>query len=304
MLTLKRPLQNRERIKYAKWKAADIAKAFREGRTPTPGPAGGLQEGEEDAADPSKVTADEARELSQEFEALDTKAEGSGQEGAQAESSGAAAVSSGVSTGAESDPSASFTFPQQPTTLPSAPADDEPDFVDEAPRSSAASAFSAADIVPDASLGTGQQPFAPNVSSAEVPPQTHQTADLPVPHAHLPSEPPAFPSAVFPSAPPTAPSQPSSPPSHSSPASSVSRTAFTSPPPAPARPPSSAPAPAPPPPAAASAVPSSVPKADRFDPKTVGDIQKHAKWAISALNYDDFDTARKELRLALAMLGE
>ncbi|KWU47485.1 DUF605-domain-containing protein, partial [Rhodotorula sp. JG-1b] len=33
--------QNRERIKYAKWKAADIAKAFREGRKPTPGPAGG-----------------------------------------------------------------------------------------------------------------------------------------------------------------------------------------------------------------------------------------------------------------------
>ncbi|KAI0673396.1 Vta1 like-domain-containing protein [Trametes maxima] len=29
-----------ERIKYAKWKAADIAKAFREGRKPTPGPAG------------------------------------------------------------------------------------------------------------------------------------------------------------------------------------------------------------------------------------------------------------------------
>ncbi|KAG6814128.1 hypothetical protein H0H92_002123 [Tricholoma furcatifolium] len=34
-----------EKIKYAKWKAADIAKAFREGRKPTPGPAGsGLDE--------------------------------------------------------------------------------------------------------------------------------------------------------------------------------------------------------------------------------------------------------------------
>ncbi|KAI0652112.1 Vta1 like-domain-containing protein [Trametes meyenii] len=29
-----------EKIKYAKWKAADIARAFREGRKPTPGPAG------------------------------------------------------------------------------------------------------------------------------------------------------------------------------------------------------------------------------------------------------------------------
>ncbi|KAJ7786487.1 Vta1 like-domain-containing protein [Mycena metata] len=31
---------NEEKIRYAKWKAADIAKAYREGRKPTPGPAG------------------------------------------------------------------------------------------------------------------------------------------------------------------------------------------------------------------------------------------------------------------------
>ncbi|KAF5368571.1 hypothetical protein D9758_002250 [Tetrapyrgos nigripes] len=30
-----------EKVRYSKWKAADIAKAFREGRKPTPGPAGG-----------------------------------------------------------------------------------------------------------------------------------------------------------------------------------------------------------------------------------------------------------------------
>lgn len=40
-----------------------------------------------------------------------------------------------------------------------------------------------------------------------------------------------------------------------------------------------------------------------MDPMIVATIQKHAKWAISALNYDDFDTARKELRAALGMLG-
>ncbi|KAK0208765.1 Vta1 like-domain-containing protein [Desarmillaria ectypa] len=37
---------NEEKIRYAKWKAADIAKAYREGRKPTPGPAGGLSEEE------------------------------------------------------------------------------------------------------------------------------------------------------------------------------------------------------------------------------------------------------------------
>jgi vacuolar protein sorting-associated protein VTA1 len=30
--------------------------------------------------------------------------------------------------------------------------------------------------------------------------------------------------------------------------------------------------------------------------------QKHARWAISALNYEDVDTAVKELRIALGML--
>ncbi|KAJ7808240.1 Vta1 like-domain-containing protein [Mycena olivaceomarginata] len=36
---------NEEKIRYAKWKAADIAKAYREGRKPTPGPAGGSDPG-------------------------------------------------------------------------------------------------------------------------------------------------------------------------------------------------------------------------------------------------------------------
>ncbi|KAH9937210.1 Vta1 like-domain-containing protein [Fomitopsis serialis] len=34
------PDSTEDKIRYAKWKAADIAKAFREGRKPTPGPAG------------------------------------------------------------------------------------------------------------------------------------------------------------------------------------------------------------------------------------------------------------------------
>ena len=38
-------------------------------------------------------------------------------------------------------------------------------------------------------------------------------------------------------------------------------------------------------------------------PATVARIQKHCKFAISALDYEDVDTARKELREALRMLG-
>jgi len=37
-------IQNEDKIRYAKWKAADISKAFREGRKPTPGPAGQIED--------------------------------------------------------------------------------------------------------------------------------------------------------------------------------------------------------------------------------------------------------------------
>ncbi|KAF8078901.1 DUF605-domain-containing protein [Lyophyllum atratum] len=42
-----------EKIRYAKWKAADIAKAFREGRKPTPGPANSAEEEDRDATPPA-----------------------------------------------------------------------------------------------------------------------------------------------------------------------------------------------------------------------------------------------------------
>jgi hypothetical protein len=42
---------------------------------------------------------------------------------------------------------------------------------------------------------------------------------------------------------------------------------------------------------------------ETLDPETVAKAQKHAKFAISALNFEDLDTARKELRNALEMLS-
>jgi vacuolar protein sorting-associated protein VTA1 len=41
----------------------------------------------------------------------------------------------------------------------------------------------------------------------------------------------------------------------------------------------------------------------RRDDEAVIAAQKHAKWAISALNFEDVDTAVKELRIALRALG-
>ncbi|KAK4334284.1 Vta1 like-domain containing protein [Rhodotorula toruloides] len=261
--------ENRDKIKYGKWKAADIAKAFREGRTPTPGPAGGLQEGEEDAVETSRVSADEAKELSKELAAMD-----SGDKKEEAESRATEEVASPASTReTPRDESASYPFPQQPTTLPSAPPD-APDFTDDEPLPT---------IPPSAPSFLGEAPAPasePESTINEMPRSpTHQTSELPHPHAHAASDPPAFPSAVFPAA-PLLPPQPSLP-------------AFVPPPSSVKAPPR---IPDPPAPVVEA-------RRDDFDPMTIANVQKHARWAISALNYEDVETARKELRLALAMLG-
>ncbi|RCI10880.1 hypothetical protein L249_5206 [Ophiocordyceps polyrhachis-furcata BCC 54312] len=55
-----------------------------------------------------------------------------------------------------------------------------------------------------------------------------------------------------------------------------------------------------PPPQATSSV---APRASMTSQRDINDAQKHAKWAISALNFDDVPTAVKELRNALQKLG-
>ncbi|KAG6035770.1 hypothetical protein E4U41_005940 [Claviceps citrina] len=163
---------------------------------------------------------------------------------------------------------------------------------------------------------TGEQPgvdvdaqgayFPPN-SEPSVPSLLSQSPG-PVPSApspevlHIPAEVPS------PSPPPSAPSLP--PPGSSIPHSSGE-------PPQPwtsmADPPSIARRSAPntssfpaPPATAAPLVPVPVPSAPAVPaptPKSIEQAQKHAKWAISALNFEDIPTAVQELRNALAVLG-
>ncbi|KAI5786357.1 Vta1 like-domain-containing protein [Peziza echinospora] len=133
------------------------------------------------------------------------------------------------------------------------------------------------------------------------------------------------------------PSLPQFPPQHYDQSSSTRYTASTSPPPPP-RPPQfvpSSPKPQPPPPPPQNMhnyytnSPASTPAAQNYaqqppppqqnyynqpapppppptaavDEESITKAQKHAKWAISALNYDDIPTAVKELRAALKVLG-
>lgn len=296
--------QNRDKIKYGKWKAADIAKAFREGRTPVPGPAGGLSPEEEEKVDPSKVSKEEEKELSRELAALGTPA---GLPTDESTTTAKAPLGSDEAPEADDDEPESYPFPQHPTTLPSAPSafpsfpsgpfapsapsDDDapPDFndveeeedEDPAPTPPSHAATPAPpSFLNSASSSRSTSPLQPSGSVTPQIPETHQTRVLHPPPAHDNSLPPAFASAVFPPA--AAPSLSPAPP----PLPSV----YAAPPPLPPAPVSVAVAPAPIP-------------VDGFGILTVGKVQKHARWAISALDYEDWETARKELRAALAMLG-
>lgn len=128
------------------------------------------------------------------------------------------------------------------------------------------------------------------------PPSLPQFQELPPPSAPAAADPP-FPSSVFPSAPaaPGPASFPSAPTVVPSPPKPV-------PPPQPYTPPVAPVAARPPPPAPQLYEPQA-PPATGLDPMRISEIQKHARWAISALNYEDVDTAKKELQLALSMLG-
>ncbi|KAI5476011.1 late endosome to vacuole transport-related protein [Pseudohyphozyma bogoriensis] len=315
---------NKEKIKYSKWKAADIAKAFREGRTPVPGPAGGLPV-EDDLASPtaapqpgvgveeadsllptgdaSKMSEEEAKELAKELEQMSAND----------------VVPSAPPHAASEDESvepASYPFPQQPSTIPPsvptippsplnplAPAPAPPSPADSLPQTPAFPSFlntPGANTPPTSGL-----PHSPALHPIPTAPQTHQTSILPPPPPSTTGT-TAFPAAVF-------------PPSLQLPTSSAS-------PPAPVRspaPPSSAPSapaipqppqvqtPLPTSPAVIYSTPSpSIPQSSVgggvqtfMDPTLVSTIQKHAKWAISALNYEDVETARKELKKALELLG-
>jgi vacuolar protein sorting-associated protein VTA1 len=282
-------IQNREKIKYSKWKATDIAKAFREGRTPVPGPAGGLPEVEDPATQVNQVTREEEKELKKEFEEL---------------------VSTNPSTTTEieeqgetqSEPA--YPFPQQPTTLPSAPPlpqSDEEEEEEEEQDSSRIQTPSLPNFIDnddnnndtstsDTPTNTTVDPSSSVPPTPSVLPTSHQTSTLPTPSFHPPSQPPAFPSVVFPPPQPQAQfPEPQLPPpattSHTQRqeifnGGGTTTTTTTIPPP-----------------------PRTTIITTTMDPLEISQVQKHAKWAISALNYEDFDTARKELRLALQMLG-
>ncbi|RSL51529.1 hypothetical protein CEP54_011375 [Fusarium duplospermum] len=135
----------------------------------------------------------------------------------------------------------------------------------------------------------------------EIPPPHPATQIPPQPSPQIPTK---LPSQFAP--PPPQPSSGSSAPPSWSTTPSVPHPAVSNPPPAiPQAPAPQAyvPAPAPIPAPVPAPVPAQSMGGFTADHRDINQAQKHAKWAISALNFEDVPTAVKELRNALALLG-
>ncbi|KAK9897157.1 DUF605-domain-containing protein [Cystobasidium minutum MCA 4210] len=243
-----------EKITYAKWKASSIAKAFREGRTPTPGPA--------NAPSPAIVASPPLPSSSQ------------------------------LEDGGE---------PIQPTHH----ANDSSEEVSRQLLGGHTSSTQAPDLARGSSIDISQDQEdndedMPSRFALPPPPAENPGA----PPRSLPSVPDGFSStsSTHPSAPHDDPSFPTFPaPSTTSTSTAPSRpSANTTAPPAPSAPPAQSynhhqeivPE-----------IEDWQPEPSSLDPEVLASAQKHAKWAISALNYEDVETARAELKKALELIG-
>lgn len=248
-----------QKIKFAKWNAARILKAIREGKDPN-------------ESNPN---------LEQEKE--------TGQDGTPA----------GLDP---NDPEVQMITspgaPPQPATMEDAPDEGEPlqppaqeGYFPQVPGPSSQPTADALTSFP-----TAAPEAPPSSSSPQIPPQPSPQIPTKLPSQFSPpAPPPAEPSPTWHA--PSVPSQPPPPPDLS-----PEKPTFVPPAPAPApatAPPPAAPAlggPPPPPPAPA-------PQQPAANYRDINQAQKHAKFAISALNFEDVPTAVMELRKALAALG-
>ncbi|KAH9951036.1 Vta1 like-domain-containing protein [Amylocystis lapponica] len=329
---------NEEKIRYAKWKAADIAKAFREGRKPTPGPADGspsLSPGLEPATTASSESSTippptllrdtqpppHLADLpSPQNEVFFEQGVSSLDAGTHLFPGGAPHTPGSWSTAAtpgtpgrfavdEDSPPSSGTHPsytrkafvgeelegreEEDETTPPGSATY---FADDEYGAKKAVRFSpSVDGVPE----EPSSPSVPDVviSNADVPPSAAPETGLPagfVPDfiGPEPSAPPLpdLPAGFVPISPPT-PYPPHSP-SAPLPPSPI-------PPPAPAHAPYVSQQVRSPP----ALEPATITPAPELTPVMITRVQKHCRFAISSLDYEDAEQARKELRAALQILG-
>lgn len=351
-----------EKIKYAKWKAADINKALRQGRRPDPGPPGWDPEAERQAREEAQRVLKESQAAEFEEEAHINQATTDIDPAEEAELAremqklmedpsdapgGTAPLSTAPSSKEEgAEPPEVISTSQEVSVFPTVPQDQGPydehartDIVSDInperekdekletvdavrkqrpplpqpPRSSGEEPAPPATVVePPSSPGPSPTP---GLSAAMPLKRTASHTSRPLPSPPGPSAPPhdADARGLFPAlSAPTAPSAPSASPS--APTSSVFPLASPSaptppnvPPPPVTNPPTvGLPTPtsngrAPPLTGMAQAPPSTLPTS--LSPQKTAQVQKLAKYAASALDFDDLDTARQELTRALSILN-
>ncbi|KAF4437238.1 Vacuolar sorting-associated VTA1 like [Fusarium acutatum] len=252
-----------KKIKFAKWNAARILKAIREGKDPNETNPNAPEPEPEVALDPSDP----------EVQLL------SGAPRASVEDAPDAGEPPSVPTFTDAPPRIPDDpgyFPPQPEHQPQEPEPFVPSPLSQSPT-------------PGLSGGPPPPPVGlpPAVSPVPEPPAQPATQIPPQPSPQIPTK---LPSQFAP--PPPEPFTPSAPPSWTTTPSAAHPAASNPPPVIRQAPPPQPPAPAP--------VQTTGFTTDQRD---INQAQKHAKWAISALNFEDVPTAVQELRNALRMLG-
>ncbi|CAK9781675.1 unnamed protein product [Cutaneotrichosporon oleaginosum] len=304
-----------QKAKYAKWKAADLAKCLREGRTPVPGPPVDPMEAELAALAGDVGDAGDA-------ERRESASPAPGPSAGSAPASRPTSIAASPARSPLASPSHDLPIlpgvPLDRATsatsatslnpgLGSPPAALSRTLSGGSARSggSGSGGMGLPSFPPPALLGAGFSTFDTASDDAEDQPQAMPRSsasrvfiDLLAPSPDPPASPPA-PSPVAraaSSAPPLSPPRAVSPPrAPTSPARAPPRV-VPAPAPAPVRA-----APVIPPPAPASAPPlGAVRELTRAETER---CQKHCRWAISALEFEDPETARTELLKALAMLS-
>ncbi|KAJ1028666.1 hypothetical protein NDA16_001832 [Ustilago loliicola] len=368
-----------EKIKYAKWKAADIAKTYKEGRRPTPGPAGGDPKEEEakleTAMGPGTVedSKEEQEYLAREMTKLTTDAGSeeppfSAAAGLDVPAAQDTGMARGSSSGSHPEAFASIQPPTAPpaTDTESHPLDTASPDGEEMWKRSAPASTEAISRTPSASSRLDRPTIPPSASFSSSPgssrplPIPPQRDGLPIPpvsaHEHFNNGSPsldqaasggpgAAPASFWGGAPPTGdsgtvlPSVPSTlggsgagagglnghpaieridPPQSSLPstpsgfpstpgAAPPSAPSFQSAPSAPSAPvlPPAAPVARAPPVATAPApvaAPVAVAYPETLNAKLSSRVQKLAKGAASAVDFEDLETARIQLKQALDIL--
>lgn len=290
-----------EKLKYSKWKAADIAKALREGRKPTPGAPGEAEQEAEDRANVETITAtNEAAERLANLSAIHPDKE---QEYVDREMAKLTAIDDDNAGNAISPPD-NVDTEFRDLTMGRAQSQISYDAMDEGmnggaaplipvgspnfsrPLSTHSNSFNFAEasgsFAPQNGISGGNSP---SPRPLPMPPASatsnHRREGLPMPPGGQGNVTPLIPpphilSPSLPTQSTFMPSQPSLP--------QIPTQTY------PSAPPVFAPAPQ-----AAATLPSSL------DSSSISRVQKLARWAISALDYDDIETARKHLREALDM---